>query len=52
MNADPKKRKSRIATLAIAIELVALYRITKIFRSLRANREQRGESANPLQKSR
>ena len=52
MNSDPKKRQSRIAALAIAIELVALYRITKIFRSLRANREPRGEAANPVPKRR
>jgi len=52
MNSDPKKRKSRIATLAIAIELVALYRITQIFRSLRANREHRADAANPIAKRR
>jgi hypothetical protein len=52
MNFDPKKRKSRVAALAIAIELVAIYRITKIFRSLRANRAQGAGSANPVPKHR
>jgi hypothetical protein len=40
MDADQKRRKSRIAALALAIELIAIYRVTKIFRQLRAARKQ------------
>jgi len=40
MDASQKRRKSRIAALGLAIELIAIYRVTKIFRQLRAARMQ------------
>lgn len=40
MDADQKRRKSRIAALGLAIELIAIYRVTKIFRQLRAARKR------------
>jgi len=51
MDADQKRRKSRIAALGLAIELIALYRVTKIFRQLRAARKQgddRGTARPPM----
>jgi len=47
MDANPKSRTSRIAALGLVIELIAIYRMTKIFRQLRAARKQRGDSARP-----
>jgi hypothetical protein len=44
MDAKTTSRKSRIAALGVVIELIAIYRLTKIFRELRARRNQGGEA--------
>ena len=47
MKAETKKRKSRIAALAIALELIALYRLAQTFRSIRANRKAMADADAP-----
>ena len=39
MDTKQESRKSRIAALGLVIELIAIYRMTKIFRQLRAARK-------------
>ena len=50
MNADAKNRKSRVAALGLVIELIAIYRMTKIFRELRARRKKAEEPGGALQR--